>query len=486
MVSHRCMIDHLPIPVLALAAETVAHEWNLSLAEVFWKAGIVFFFVVLNGFFVAVEFAIVKVRDSQIQEEIDDGARASSARFVRKVIRNMDAYLSTAQLGVTLASLALGWVGEPLLGHMIQPLFFKLGIDSEVVVHGCALTVAFSLITYMHVVLGEQTPKVLAIRKSLPAALLLCRPLHFFYVLFKPANWVLIHSTNWLLRVIFRVDPVSEGEHVHSGEELKHIVTESQRSEEVTETEKHIVLNALALNDRYVRDVMTPRKDVISLDLEESFEANLKVAFESKHTRFPLVEGHLDHSVGLIHIKDLIRLVHEGGKDRDLRKIKRELLLVPEMMPIDKLLKFFLDKHAHLALAVDEYGGGVGIVTLDNVLEEIVGDIQDEFDGAVKSEFHRINEEEFTVEGMLNLYELNDLTELDLESDEVTTIGGYVIGKLGHFPKLGEKLRIENYEVTATRVEARRVSQLHFRRVDKPDDYDEVDKPGKTAADMVG
>jgi CBS domain containing-hemolysin-like protein len=264
------------------------------------------------------------------------------------------------------------------------------------------------------------------------------------------------------------VDPVAESERVHSEEELKHIVSESQRSEEVTETEKRIVLNALALNDRYVRDVMTPRKDVVSLDVDESFETNLKLAIDSKHTRFPTVEGHLDHSVGLVHIKDMLRLLHEPVAERDLRKIKRDLLLVPEMMPLDKLLRQFLAKHAHLALAVDEYGGAVGIVTLDNVVEEIVGDIQDEFDTVGTPEFHRINDDEFEVEGTLNLYELNDLTDLELESDEVTTVGGYVTHALGHFPKMGEKLRIEDYEVTTTKVEARRVGQLHFKRLEKP------------------
>ena len=459
----------LCIPLIAMAASKgVAREWDLSAAEVLWKAGIVMLFVVLNGFFVAVEFAIVKVRDSQLQEEIDEGSNARAARFARKVTQNMDAYLSTAQLGVTLASLALGWVGEPLLAHMIQPFFFKMGIQSDAVIHGLALAMAFGLITYLHVVFGEQTPKVLAIRKALGTSLWLCRPLHFFYVLFRPANWLLIHSTNWLLRVIFRLDPVAESERVHSEEELKHIVSASEESDEVTETEKRIVLNALALNDRAVRDVMTPRKDVVSLDADDSFDANLKLAIESKHTRFPVVEGHLDHSVGLVHIKDMLRLMREDASEQDLRKIKRDLLLVPEMMPLDKLLRQFLSKHAHLALVVDEYGGAVGIVTLDNVVEEIVGDIQDEFDTTEKPEFHRINDKEFEVEGTLNLYELNELTDLDLESDEVTTVGGYITHALGHFPKLGEKVRIEHYEVTATKVEARRVSQLHFRQVESP------------------
>jgi CBS domain containing-hemolysin-like protein len=247
----------------------------------------------------------------------------------------------------------------------------------------------------------------------------------------------------------------------------------------VTETEKRIVLNALALNDRYVRDVMTPRKDVVWLDADESFERNLKLALDSQHTRFPLVEGHLDHSIGLIHVKDLLRLVQENR--RDLRSIKRDLIMVPEMMPVDKLLRVFLEKHAHLALAVDEYGGAVGMVTLDNVVEEIVGDIQDEFDVAEIPEFRRFSESEFEVEGGLNLYEINELTDLDLESDEVATIGGFVTHLLGHFPKQGEKFRVANYEVTATKVEARRVAQLHFRRLDPAVDDAAAGPAGQTA-----
>jgi CBS domain containing-hemolysin-like protein len=360
---------------------------------------------------------------------------------------------------------------------MVQPLLFKMGITSDAVVHGIALTVAYLMITYLHVVLGEQLPKVFAIRKSLPTALVLSRPLNFFYLVFKPAIWFLRRSTDFLLRHVMRLEPVKATEHAHSEEELKHIVSESETADEVTETEKRIVLNALALNDRYVRDVMTPRKDVVWLDADESFDNNLKIALESKHTRFPLVEGHLDHSIGLIHVKDILRLVQENN--RDLRKIKRDILMVPEMMPVDKLLRIFLEKHAHLALAVDEYGGAVGMVTLDNVVEEIVGDIQDEFDTAEKPEFRRINEEEFEVEGGLNLYEINELTDLELESDEVTTIGGYVTHLLGHFPKQGEKLTIDGYEVTTTKVEARRVGQLHFRRIALPGDAAGKDGEGK-------
>lgn len=439
----------------------VLHEWNLTPGEIVWSASLVLFFVLLNAFFVAAEFAIVKVRSTQLDTLVDEGH--AGAKIARRALKNLDGYLSATQLGITLASIALGMIGEPYVARVIQPLMWKLGVTSDTVISSVSIGIGFGVVTFLHVVLGELTPKSLAIRKSLATTLIISAPLHFFYVLFKPAIWILNGAANWLLKVLFRLEPASESELAHSEEELRHIVAESQKSKEVTETEKDILLNALALNDRCVRDVMTPRNQVVSLDAGDSFEANLKVAVEHKHTRYPLVEGHLDHSLGLIHIKDMLGLV--GQPAPDLRKIKRELPMVPEMMPIDKLLRFFLDRHVHIALAVDEYGGTVGVVTLDNVLEEIVGDIQDEFDQE-SSEFRRVNADEFIVEGTLNLYELAEKAGLEIESEEVTTIGGYVTHLLGRLPKVGEQVVIEGYEVTTTKADARRVQLLHFRRLE--------------------
>jgi CBS domain containing-hemolysin-like protein len=448
--------------LLANANAELVHEWGFTANEFFWQAVIVLLIVLLNAFFVAAEFAIVKVRDSQLQAAIDEGV--SGAKFAQHVTRNLDAYLSAGQLGITLTSIALGIFGEPFVAVVVQPIMFKLGVVNETTIRWTSIGIAYAVVTYLHVVLGEQTPKVLAIRKSLSTALFIARPLHLFYIVLKPAIFILNSSTNFCLRFLFRIEPVSESELAHSEEELRHIVAESQKSKEVTETEKDILLNALALNDRCVRDVMTPRNQVVSLDADDSFEANLKAAIDAKHTRYPLVEGHLDHSLGMIHIKDLIALV--GKPKPDLRHIRRDIPMVPEMMPIDKLLRFFLDKHAHLALAVDEYGGAVGVVTLDNVLEEIVGVIQDEFDHE-SSEFRRVSDDEFNVEGTLNLYEFVEHAGLEIESDEVTTIGGYVTHLLGHLPKVGEKVTVKGYEITTTKADLRRVQQLNFRRLSK-------------------
>jgi CBS domain containing-hemolysin-like protein len=216
---------------------------------------------------------------------------------------------------------------------------------------------------------------------------------------------------------------------------------------------------------RVVRDIMTPRGEVVSLDLEESFEHNVAKALESRHTRFPLCRGHLDNTLGLIHIKELVPMMRDP--EPDLMRIRRDMLPVPEMMSLEKLLNLFLTKHAHLAVVVDEYGGTVGMVTLENVLEEIVGDIQDEFDTETE-EFKEINENEFTVEGAVGLYELQDMADLTLESADVSTIGGYVTHLLGHLPKHGEQVQIEDYVVTITKTDGRRVEELHFRKAPKP------------------
>ncbi len=447
--------------LLANAAVELARDWHPDASYHFWRVVIILVIVLLNAFFVAAEFAIVKVRDSQLQAAIDD--EVSGAKFARQVTRNLDAYLSAGQLGITLTSIALGIFGEPYVSAVLQPLFFKIGVTNEAAVSLASIFVAYALVTYLHVVFGEQAPKVLAIRKALTATLWIAKPLHLFYVLTRPIIWLLSTSTNLVLRLC-GISAVAGHEIAHSEEELRHIVAESQKSKEVTETEKDILLNALALNDRCVRDVMTPRNAVVSLDAGDSFAASLKVAIDSKHTRYPLVEGHLDHAIGLIHIKDLLALV--GHPQADLRKIKRELHMVPELMPIDKLLRFLLDKHLHCVLAVDEFGGAVGIVTLDNVIEEIVGDIQDEFDHET-SELRRVSDDEFVVEGTLNLYELAEQTGIELESDEVTTVGGYVTHLLGHLPKVGEKVTIEDYEVTTTKADPRRVQQLNFKRTGK-------------------
>jgi CBS domain containing-hemolysin-like protein len=424
------------------------------------KLAVIVALVGLNGFFVACEFAIIKVRASQLDTLAEEGN--PRARFAKHVRSHLDAYLSATQLGVTLASLALGWLGEEFLAHLIEPFFALANVQSHVLVISISVALAFIGITFMHIVFGELAPKYTAIANPLTVSLRLVRPLGAFYFLFKPAIWILHKSSNLILRNLLRMKPVAGTELAHSEEELRLILEQSEKSKEVSSLERKLVLNVLDLRDRVVRDIMTPRGEIVYLDLEDSFETNLKKAIDSRHTRFPLCRENLDNTVGLVHIKELLVLIREPHPD--LLQIKRDLIPVPEMMPLEKLMKLFLSKHAHLAMVVDEFGGTVGMVTLENVLEELVGDIQDEFD-AEKEEFRKISENEFAVAGSLGLYELNDATGLELESADVSTVGGYVTHLLGHLPKQGEQVKIDNYQVTVSQTDGRRVEQLHFKKI---------------------
>ncbi len=416
--------------------------------------------VALNGFFVCCEFAIVKVRSSQLDALSDEGNRRAS--FVKHVRAHLDAYLSATQLGVTLASLALGYIGEKFLAEMLEPFFALGGIHSHAVIHSISIALAFIGITFLHIVFGELAPKYIAIGNPLRVALVLVRPLGGFYILFRPIIWLLHKSSNLLLHRVLRIAPVAGTELAHSEEELRLILDESEKSDEVSELGRDLLVNALDLRRRVVRDIMTPRGQIVFLDVEETFEENVKKALASRHTRFPLCRGHRDNTIGLIHIKELVPMMRDPHPD--LLRIRRELTPVPEMMPLEKLLTLFLGKHTHLAIVVDEFGGTVGMVTLENILEELVGDIQDEFD-AEKEEFRQISESEFSVEGALALYELRDLAGIELESADVSTIGGYVTHLLGHLPKQGEQIQIENYLVTVAQSDGRRINQLHFRKL---------------------
>ncbi len=443
----------------ASPAQAIIEHWD-SPELLLGKLAAIFALVLLNGFFVACEFSIIKVRISQLDALVEEGD--TRALFARHVRSHLDAYLSATQLGVTLASLALGWIGEEFLEQMLEPFFGLFGVHSHAVVTAIAVALAFFGITFLHIVFGELAPKYIAIANPLPVALRLVRPLGGFYVVFKPIIWLLHKSSNFLLRGLLRIQPVPSSELAHSEEELRLILDQSEKSDEVSTLGRDILVNALDMRRRVVRDIMTPRGDVIYLDVEKSFDENVRTALESRHTRFPLCRAHLDETLGLIHIKELVPLMR--APQADLMSIRRDVHSVPEMMSLEKLLNLFLTKHAHLAMVVDEYGGSVGMVTLENVLEELVGDIQDEFDKE-KEEFRELNENEFVIEGAVGLYELQDLAGLTLESADVSTIGGYVTHLLGHLPKQGEQVQIENYLVTVTKTDGRRVEQLHFRKL---------------------
>ncbi len=439
-------------------AGTLVTEWDDG-GRIFLSLVGILLLVLLNGFFVAAEFSLVKLRTSQLDPLIEEGRK--TAGTVKYILGHMDAYLSATQFGVTVTSLVLGALGEPYMERLLEPLFVKMGIHSVPFITGAAWALGLTIITFLHIILGELAPKYLGIRNPLGMALLLVRPLQLFITVFKPFIWLLNVSANFLLRRVFRISPVAESDLAHSEAELRVILAESARADEVSPMGKELLMNALDLQKRVVRDITTPRGDVVFLNTENSFEENMKRAMESRHTRFPLCREHLDETIGLVHIKDLLRLIREPKPD--ITSIKRELHNVPEMMPLEKLLSFFLSRHAHLALVVDEFGGTAGIVTLDNVIEELVGDIHDEFD-VDKPEMRRVSQDEFVVAATLSLHELNEMLGLELGSTEVSTVGGYITQLIGHLPKTGEKTRIEDFDATVTKADGRRVLEVHFKR----------------------
>jgi CBS domain containing-hemolysin-like protein len=266
------------------------------------------------------------------------------------------------------------------------------------------------------------------------------------------------------MRVVFRIEPDKDGlQNIHSAEELQILVAESQRSNQVTATEREISINALELSELTAHDVMTPRTEIIAIDPKEDFQTNLAMALESKHTRFPLREKNLDHCLGVVHIKDFFRIINDPKPD--LTKIRREIIIVPETQALDELLKTFLSRQAHMALVVDEFGATVGMVTLEDVLEELVGEIQDEFDTPLRENgFDRVSGDEFEVDGKMPLYELAEHSDIELDSEEVSTIGGYITSHVGHLPGGGETTEIEGYDITVTAMDGRRILRLHFKR----------------------
>lgn len=447
------------------ATPGMAQADEVNVSEATGQLAIVALLVLLNAFFVAAEFALVKVRGSQLDTLAKKGKK--SAIFSQSITTNLDAYLSVTQLGIVLASLGLGFYGEPVFARLIEPVFYYLlpaDQVSPVWIHRTAMVLAFLTVTFLLIVFGKLMPKSLAIQKSLTIALLVSRPLHFCYLILKPALAVFNVTANWLLRILFRVNPVDADEMAHSSKELRYIVEASNRDSDVTETERQILVNTLELSDFEVRHVMTPRNEVITLDVNASFQDNWRLAADSKHTRFPLVDGHLDNAIGIVHIKEMISLLDQ--EQPDLREIMNEFSPIPEVSKVDLVLGKFLKTSTHMSVVMDEFGGAVGIIALEDMLEQIVGDIRDEFDEEHEApEFFKIRGlDEFSTLGSLALIELRDHCGLELDATEVTTVGGYVTQLLGRLPKVGEIVAIDDYVVTVLEADERRVVDLHFER----------------------
>ena len=417
-----------------------------------WLLFLAFLFVVANGFFVAAEFAIVKVRSTQIVELAEQGS--ARAKMAKKLIRHLDAYLSATQLGITLSSLALGWIGEPAFHHLIHPLFEYFGISDKAATTISA-TVAFAIISVLHIVLGELAPKSIAIQKPVPTTLWTAHLLHAFYVLTFPAIWLLNGISRALLRLV-GIEPAGEhAETAHSPEELRLILASSEKAGILSEENREIIEGVFQFSKRTARQIMVPRTDVVFLSTTKTIEENLEVIRTTRHTRYPLCEGSLDITIGLIHVKDLM-LAQLRGPGRSLQELKREVLFVPENSTVESLLSQFIESKTHMAVVLDEYGGASGIVSLENITEELFGQIQDEFDRE-RPEIEPLGNGRYRVRGDYLIEDLADRLKIDLGEPEEETVGGYVAARLGREVTPGDKVELGDLAISVLEAERFRV-----------------------------
>jgi CBS domain containing-hemolysin-like protein len=414
-----------------------------------WYLLLALLFVLANGFFVAAEFALVKVRPTQLAELLARGSKR--ARMTKRVMKRLDAYLAAAQVGITFASLALGWIGEPAFADLITPLLARFGSFATPLAHSISITISFILISALHIVFGEQVPKFLAIEKSIGVALWTSHILHGFYIVTYPAIWLLRTATNAALRMFGITIATSEGE-VHSVDELRMILASSEKAGILSEENREIIEGVFQFSKRTARQIMVPRTDVVVLSTSKSIQENLEIIGVSKHTRYPLCEGTLDQTIGLIHVKDLF-LAQLGGPGKPLDQLKRDILFVPENSTVESLLSQFIEHKTHMAVVLDEYGGASGIVSLENITEELFGQIQDEFDRE-RPEIEPLGSGKYRVRGDYLIEDLADRLKIDLGEPEEETVGGFVAARLGREVVAGD--RVEMNDLTIKVLEAER------------------------------
>ena len=445
-------------------------DWNevIVVCLLILAVGILVF---LNGFFVAAEFALVKLRGTQLEPLVSKGYRR--ARMVRHILNNLDAYLSACQLGITLASLALGYVGHPIFDKLLGPVYdWRVNgaplLEDQHWRHMISIGVGFMVITVLHIVVGEQAPKWLAIQRPLPTSLWIAYPLRWFYWVMYPFIWALNSCALWLLRKA-GLETGDEHGHNHSEEELRMMIGTAGDGSAKDAFRRDLVLNAFDLKRRIARDVMRPRREIVGFNTKADINECLELAEQTRHSRFPLcVDGNLDQTHGVIHIKDLYAQRHFARTGLDLADFSRDLVYAPETASLEGLLQIFLKRKLHFGLVVNEYGDTVGMVTLENILEELVGQIQDEFDHE-KPLFEQLDETTWSVQGIMPLHELAELTGEDCDEKGVTTVSGLITKRLGSFPKVGDVLELRCHEIRVEQtfrlqVEQARLTKLSERK----------------------
>lgn len=428
------------------------------------KLLIALFLVLLNGFFVAAEFSIVKVRYSQIQLKAAEGN--TMAKQAENIIKNLDAYLSATQLGITLASLALGWVGESALHHLIESLFHSLNIElAASTVTTISVVCSFMLITTMHIVFGELVPKSIAIRKSEATTLFIAYPLHLFYNVFRPFIWLMNALSSGFLRII-KINPASDQD-IHSTEELQLLVKQSADSGEIEEENYEIIKNAFDFTDHTAKQIMIPRQNISSIDIEDTTEEIIAQIMDSGYSRIPVYEGSIDNVVGIFYTKEIIReyIKSKGELNHDnLRGLMREAFFVVGSKKISDLLKVFQLKKQHMAIVIDEFGGTEGIITLEDILEELVGEIQDEEDEEERI-VDKVGENTFWVKATQPLEEINECLPKKIpesEEGEYNTLAGFILNELQDIPEENQEFDFGYYHFKILKMQNKSVELVEL------------------------
>ncbi|MCM3786665.1 hemolysin family protein [Neobacillus mesonae] len=399
--------------------------------------GLVAVLIGFSAFFVAVEFAIVRVRTSRLDQLIAEGNKKALA--VRQVVANLDGYLSACQLGITITSLGLGWLGEPTIEKILHPLFERMAVP-ETVGSLLSFIIAFMLITYLHVVVGELAPKTVAIRKAETVAMLTAKPIIWFNKVMYPFIFILNGSANGLVK-LFGVKPASEHEEAHSEEELQIIINESFESGKINQSEFGYVSRIFAFDEMLAKEIMVPRTDMVCLYVNKSVEENLAIIREEQYTRFPVVNENKDDIIGIINTKQFfLEYYGDNSSSIDIASLIHPIPAVHETTPVKELLHKMQQEGNHIAILVDEYGGTSGMVTIEDVLEQIVGEIRDEFDADEEEEIQIVDENYVIFNGKVSLSKVNDMFTSSLDTTEWDTIGGWLYS---HQPEMNEQ---EEYE----------------------------------------
>jgi CBS domain containing-hemolysin-like protein len=417
------------------------------------KVVLALFLVALNGFFVAAEFAIVKVRSTRIQELVDEGSYL--ARMAKTAISRLDAYLSATQLGITLASLGLGWIGEPAFADLIVPLFKNFG--GSAAAHATSATVAFLAITFLHIVFGELAPKSFAILKPEAVSLTIAWPLHLFYRVFYPVIWLLNNVANLVIR-LFGLRVASEHDNAHTEEEIRMILAASARGGSLKDSEVLLVERSFEFADTPVHAVMVPRVDIDYLSIEWDAERILEELKEHPHARYVVVEDEdLDRALGFVYLKELVPQI--AAREIRLNEILRQIYIVPESQSIERLLRSLQTRHTQIALALDEYGGTAGIVTMEDLVEELVGELSDELNEEPPS-VQKVGERRYRVQGSATLGDVSRMLDEELESEHFDTLAGWMMGRLERVPSEGDVAESDYYAFKVMRMDGPRVVEI--------------------------